>query len=580
MSEIIGLDIGSHSIKLIGFKKTSEGLFLTRIGVKEIPYGKDREEIKSTAETLKALIGEAGLKTKKIRLTVAGSGYHVRRMTMPSIPEKELREAIRWEIKEQLPFPVETARIDFDILGEFVEENVKKLDLMVIACPDQLVEKTLSMVRDAGLEPVHVGVAPVALWNGLLKWDRIKKEETVAAIDLGAEKTKLYLFREGILHFTREMTPAGADITRALMDGEPNLTYEEAEKIKKEVGFSSQSSQEKSAGQPTDLLKMTFLMRPVIERWAAEIGRSLTYYQSQFNIERIDRVILTGGGAHLKNLVSYLESELRIPVEPFNPLGEVLFDPKKIDLSLLNQVGSSFAIATGVALPGPRRVELLPPREPLLSKIQAVKMIPLIAPVIAAILFMLIIWSMSSRVAVLQKERDEKVGRVTKLETLKSTLLLLKERENKMRQEISLFPSLRVFPIPYRRILGEISQIIPENVTLTSLEIQPKSKPIRKASRTSKPQEAESQEDDRAVLYLSGIAFGNDTQCLNALAQIIERLERSSLFKNVKLFSAEENKSYNRSSAEFEVLCDIQSDHPPSLSKIGGNLEGLRKDKP
>jgi len=64
------------------------------------------------------------------------------------------------------------------------------------------------------------------------------------------------------------------------------------------------------------------------------------------------------------------------------------------------------------------------------------------------------------------------------------------------------------------------------------------------------------------------------------LAQIIERLERSSLFKNVKLFSAEENKSYNRSSAEFEVLCDIQSDHPPSLSKIGGNLDGLRKDKP
>ena len=58
----------------------------------------------------------------------------------------------------------------------------------------------------------------------------------------------------------------------------------------------------------------------MLERLAAEIGRSLDYYRSQFNEERIDRILLTGGGANLKNIVSYLANELRLPVEHFNPL--------------------------------------------------------------------------------------------------------------------------------------------------------------------------------------------------------------------------------------------------------------------
>ena len=70
----------------------------------------------------------------------------------------------------------------------------------------------------------------------------------------------------------------------------------------------------------------------MLEKLVAEIGRSLDYYRSQFNEEQIDRVLLTGGGANLKNIVSYLGNELRLPVEHFNPLGKILFDSKKIDL--------------------------------------------------------------------------------------------------------------------------------------------------------------------------------------------------------------------------------------------------------
>ena len=562
MSETIGLDIGSHSIKLVGLKMTSKGPFLTHLGIKEIPRGQDQEREGHLFEALKALLKEVGIKSKKVSLTVSGSGVNIQRITIPDMPKAELKEAVRWEIKGQLPFPVETAQIDFHILGEVIEDKVKKLDLMVVACPNHLTEQTLSTARGAGLQPVHLDVGPFALWDALLTWGRVKEEEEVALIDLGADKTAIHLFKEGILQFSREVTPGGADITRAIMDGigsgeEPNVLYEKAESIKEVIGISSESSQERILDESINVSKIIFHVRPVLEKMAAEIGRSLDYYKNQFNVDRIDRVLLTGGGAHLKNFSSYLGNELRLPVEHFNPLRETLFDSKKIDTEILDQMGSRFTVAAGVALPQPKRIEFLPAKEPFINKARIIKSIPVLAPMIALLTLLVIIWNMSAKVASIKQERDAKVAKVTNIETPQAKLNLLKEKERKVKQEFSLFPSSVIVSVPYGEILREISHIVPDNVTLTLLSVQTKGKPLKKEVQASKPKEGESQQDQETELHITGITFGSDLHCLTALAQVIEGLEKSPLFKDAKLLSADENKLYNRPGAGFEIICDI-----------------------
>jgi len=608
MTEIIGLDIGSHSIKLVGLKMTPKGPFLTCIGMKEIPPGRDKEDVNIISETLKALFKEVGLKTKQVRLAVSGSGVHIQRISIPALPKGELKEAVRWEIKDHLPFPVETAQIDFHILDEYVEDNVnpstpqpegqgllrvdperrlfrpkgrsldavervKKLDLITVACPKHIIERTLSIAEGAGLQPTHLDVGPFALWNILSAWDRIKKEETVALIDLGSEKTGIYLFKDGILQFSREVTPAGADITRAITEGigsegEAELIYERAEKIKQEMGIPSEPYQEAlrqaqddlQQAKNTTLSKISFLIRPVLERLAAEIGRSLEYYRNLFNVERIDRVLLTGGGANLKNIVSYLARELRLPVEHFNPFKKILFDSKKIDLQMLDQMGSLFTVAVGVALPEPKRIELLPAEEPFLSKVKIVKLIPVLVPLITFFIFLATIWYTNGQVTTLQKELDLKMAKVGSLDTLQAKLKVLKEKDLQIKEKLSQFPSSMIISVPYRDILREVGHILPDNVTLTLLSVQSKGKPLRKGSPSSKPQEGESQIDEGREIHISGLAFGSDVRCLTAFAQIIERLERSPLFKNVKLVSANENKLYTQAGAGFEIVCDINLD--------------------
>jgi type IV pilus assembly protein PilM len=565
MPEMIGLDIGSHSIKLIGIKMTSKGPFLTCLGIKEIPPDSDKEDVNTFSEILKALVKEVGLTTKKVNLTVSGPGVQIKRISVPSLPKAELKEAVRWEMKDHLPFPVETAQIDYHILNEYVEDNVKRLDLMVVACPKHLIDRTLSIAERAGLQPIHLDVAAFALWNALSVWNQLRKEETVALIELGAEKTGIYLFKEGILQFGREVTPAGADITRAIMEGmgskgEPAATFERAEEIKQEMGIPSDPSRERISDKSTSLSKISFLVRPVLERLSAEIGRSLDYYRSQFNEERIDRLLLTGGGANLKNIVSHLAGDLRLPVELFNPLSKILFDSKKVDTQFLDQIGSLFTIAAGMALPEAKRIELLPAKEPFLAKVQVVKSIPVLAPGIALLVFLGIALYMNGQVNTIQKEIDSKRAKMANIDALQEKLKTLKEKDIQLKEKLSQFPSSILISVPYRDILREVSQIVPENITLTLLSVQSKGNPLRKGDQPPKPQEGESQKDGGRELHMTGVAFGSDTRCLTALAEIIERLERTSLFNNVRLVSADEDKLYTQPGAEFGIVCDINLD--------------------
>jgi type IV pilus assembly protein PilM len=591
MPEIIGLDIGSHSIKLIGLKMTSNGPHLTCLGIKEIPPASDTEDVSTFSEILKALVQEVGLTTKKVNLTVSGPGVQIKRISVPSLPKAELKEAVRWEMKDHLPFPVETAEIDFHILNEYLEDNVKRLDLMVVACPKHLIDRTLSIVEGAGLQPIHLDVAALALWNTLLVWNQLRKGETVALVELGAEKTGIYLFRDGALQFVREVTPAGADITGAIMEGmgstgEPEAAFERAEEIKQEMGVPSEPSQDAlQQTKNTSLSKISFLVRPVLERLSAEIGRSLDYYRSQFNEERIDRLLLTGGGANLKNIVSHLSSELRLPVELFNPLSRTLSDSKKVDAQFLDQIGSLFTIAAGMALPETKRIELLPAKEPFLAKVQVIKWVPVLAPAIALLFFLAIALYMNGQVNTIQKEIDTKRAKMANLDTLQAKLKILKDKDIQLKEKLSQFPSSIIVSVPYRDILREVSQIVPDNITLTLLSVQSKGKPLKKGGQSTKPQEGESQKDVGRELYMTGVAFGNDTRCLTALAEIIERLEKTSLFNHVRLVSADEDKLYTQPGAEFGIVCDVNLNNPssspgdPSIpSFVKGNEGGIAKE--
>ncbi len=552
MSEMIGLDIGSHSVKLVGFKMTSKGPFLTRAGIKEIPYRREQEDLGFISEVIKALYREVGLNPGKVRLTVSGPSINVRRITLPSMPKTELQEAARWELKEQLSFPLESARIDFHVLNEWVEGDLKKMDLITVACPNQQIDQVLAIAAKAGLQPTHLDVTPFALWNALLHFYGLAREEEVALIDLGAEKTGIYIFQKGVLQFSREITPGGADMSRAIQEGidpaeDPHLLYARAEKIKHVIGIPVKGPYGKIEGESISVAKISFLIRPLLEKLVAEIVRSLDYYKSHFPIERVNRILLSGGSANLRNMATYLSDELGLPVERFNPLEGISFDSNQIEARLVDEMGPAFTVAAGVALPQPQGIELLPPKEPLMAKIRKGKNIAVLGALIVGLILTAVVWNMNAQLTLLQKEYRIKMAQMKDLEMLPAKMASLKEKEMQMKHDLSFFSSTMILPGLFREIMQEIRSLVPSNVTLTLLAVQPKAQPSRE----------ESPDKEGKALQITGLAFGSDAQCLTALAQIIERLEKSPRFKNARLVSADQNKLYTRSGAQFEIVCEI-----------------------
>ncbi len=460
------------------------------------------------------------------------------------MPTKELQEAVRWEMKGGLPYSIEAARVEFRVLKEFVQEGVNRLDLIAAACPVDLIQRTVSVIQEAGLKLVRLTVIPQALCNVIRLSKGVARGGIIAVADLGASKTGIYLFEDGVLQFSREATPGGADITQAILEGmgldsDPGPGFEKAEEIKKEMGILTDA-------KTPERSKISFLMRPVLERMTAEIRRSFDYFQHQFHASPIDRLLLTGGGANLNHISFYLAEGLGLPVEVFHPLEENITEETHTDAPKLSQVSPLYCIAVGAALPDRKGIDFLSVKKRTLFDLPAEKFGFVLAPVVVLLVMLGIAWNLNGQITAVEKEHEMKFSQVKSLDALQAKLLLLKGKEQEMKQELFQIPSRDSRSVSYAEVLRTLSHLMPGNVTLKTLALEPISKPAEG-----------SQSPEGTRLLLEGFAVGQDVQCLTGVAQLIDHLEQSTHFKNSKLVSAEQTKWQHQPGVNFEIVCDI-----------------------
>ena len=270
----IGLDIGSHSIKMVELKHSSKGVFLTNFAVKELPL-QARGEKKSAgviAQEVKKLFDEQNVKPRKVTVGASGSQVAVRRINLPLMPKKELKEAARWEARKFVPFPLEKTIVGFQVLGEIAQAGARKLDLMVAAAEGGFIENQLAIVKQAGLEPVGIATIPDALWHCMQALSGPRKGDCIL-IDIGATKTSINIVKDSRLQFTREITTAGNELTMAIQEAATleggALDFVEAEEIKKKYGIPQKEDVEGDKGH-VPLPKISFLIRPVL--WPGSIA--------------------------------------------------------------------------------------------------------------------------------------------------------------------------------------------------------------------------------------------------------------------------------------------------------------------
>lgn len=352
---ILGLDIGSSSVKSAGFLRTKDKLCL--VDIKAIEVTKEGGQGLALKEAL------SGFNLKKSGIiTLLDSPYSmIKRAVVPMMPDAELKEAVSLEAKNYFPFSVEDSLIDFEVTGDILESGIKKKEILAGVCPHKAIAEHLRLFNELNLKPRVIISSALAMSN-LLKLKKFKEDLSVAAIDIGKSLSNLIIIRDHKLYFNREIPISGDDFTRALTSvlstasGKLELSYAEAEKIKKEYGIPLESGSEliENKISSTQLLAM---LRSALEKLANEIGRSFDFYREETGGAKVDKLILFGGSARLKNLDKFLSQELAIEVEVYDSWEGVNISK---ELGAYPEI-SRMAMAVGAGINKDEGINFLPP---------------------------------------------------------------------------------------------------------------------------------------------------------------------------------------------------------------------------
>jgi type IV pilus assembly protein PilM len=355
----IGLDIDQKSVKFVKIKNTDSETTLLKYAVREIPPSDDN--VKTTSDILKDLFrGERS--DTEVYTCAFGTNVSLKHLTVPVMPDEEITEALKWEAKKMMTFPIENSTLDFYKIGKISDKAVDKFDVMFAVAGEELLDFLASVSKESGVRFTGISVIPLALCAVLDNSKKCEKDKVNAVIDIGGEAASINLFKGDVLNFTREITVAGDSLTKAMTGllvadrWQLNLTYEQAEEIKKKFGIPNKDTAEVTdSGVP--LVHIYEMMAPTLRRLQNEILRSFDYYKEEFREEKIDKVFLTGGSAALKNLEEFLSNALGIKVETVDPAENLKIDRASgIDPEALKKESLRLALAVGLALERSKKI--------------------------------------------------------------------------------------------------------------------------------------------------------------------------------------------------------------------------------
>lgn len=354
---IVGLDIGTSSVKLVELKKVNDRWKLMAMGIMDIPResldakNPDQQRL-IVADTIKKTYEKSGIKIKKVATALLGESIIIRYVKMSFMTEEELRKTISKEAEQHIPLSMDQVVLDFQVLGESQEDGQRKIEVLLVAAKIDLVDQHIATLKAAGLTPTIIDVDAFALQN-IYEINRLgSNEETVALINVGATWTTINILEGVFTRFTRDIPIAGNDFTKEIQK-EFNLKFSEAEELKKIHGAISIEEEEftlSSVSQKDDrVLRMSDVMTPILNKLLGEIRRSFDYYETQSRKKTVERVILCGGSAKLKNLNRFLAGKLGVPVEHFGVFRNIEVN-KNIDAEQQSDKELYLGVCLGLAL--------------------------------------------------------------------------------------------------------------------------------------------------------------------------------------------------------------------------------------
>lgn len=359
----IGLDIGTDHIRAAQLKASGSGLVLAGYGMVNMPLGAVVEgeivDVDAVSAALKELWRHSGLRGKDVSIGVSNQKVVVRLIDLPFMERTELEGAIQYQAQDYIPIPIEDAIIDFQIIGDYMTPaDEHMMEVLLVAAQRDMIGNAVAAVEGAGLKLAHIDVTSFAIVRALLgSGDTVLPGEdeepgdAVAIIHISSGITNIAVVEKGVPRFTRVSSIAGNQFTQAIANV-LNLTFDEAEALKIRAGLPDiDGTQVPEPGDDQAVQVARDALEREVNKFIAEVRRSLDYYLTQATqVRTIKKIYMTGSGAQLAHITSYLEKGLQAQVVLSDPLSRISVSGSLEQTASADRMGSAPAI--GLAMGG------------------------------------------------------------------------------------------------------------------------------------------------------------------------------------------------------------------------------------
>ncbi len=340
---VVGVDIGSSSLKIVQLRKESGRAVLETYGELALgPYG-GAEVGQATslpadkiAETLTDLMRESSVTTTDCGVSIPFSRSLLTLVELPrSDNPAEQKTIIELEARKYIPIPFQEVQLDWFIVPDATPEGAAppaKISVLLVAVQNDELALLQQVVQGAGLAATFYEIEIFSTIRSVVD----EPVKPVMVLDIGASATKAYVVEHGVVALSHNIPQGGQDVTRTIAQAH-GLSIEKAETLKKEHGFNVPEND----GYKRQTIELVF------SRIFDEARRVFTQYETSHE-KAISGLVLTGGGGVTKELAAYAKNFFSIDVKLADPFGKT--EAPAFLRPVLEEIGPEFAVAVGLAL--------------------------------------------------------------------------------------------------------------------------------------------------------------------------------------------------------------------------------------
>lgn len=328
---LVGLDLGTHAVRAVALRPKRNGWALVAAGEAFVPAGEQATQTE-LAETAAMLLDTLGLRRARVAAAVSGHAVIVKRLTMAPMGAQELADAMPLEAEQYIPFPLADVQLDYQLLDGPRSLPAEALDVLLVAARRDRVDERVAAMTATGRAPVILDVEAFALANAYEANYADRPEALVVLVHVGHRGTIVCLLEHGQVAFTRDLNVGGT-------------TYLEA--IGRDLGLDPTGAARLLRQEHLNDEATMSVVRDIHLQLMLEIRKTIDFHRASSAVDRVDRVVLSGGACQIDGLKHLLAAELEVEVEVTNPFRQITRPTRAVGG---DAAGPAYAVAVGLAL--------------------------------------------------------------------------------------------------------------------------------------------------------------------------------------------------------------------------------------